>query len=232
MPSTEQDRFIGFSPKTLAFLKGLEGNNNKIWFEAHKQDYLAYLLEPLQRLVADLSEFMLTIDPLFETRPAIDKTISRIYRDTRFSKDKSPFRARMWLTFKRPRRDWKAAPAYFFEISPDSYRYGMGFYSAPRAAMEKIREMMDNDADEFQKAVSIYKHQSVFTMEGDKYKRRLDPAKPEEIQEWYQRRNIYFVCNRNIDEVLFSKRLNDDLISGFRILAPIYNFLWKVVAAS
>ena len=127
MSTLASDQFSGFSAETLGFLRGLETNNNKPWFEAHRGEYQEHLLRPFQLLVAGLSEPMLAIDPHFETRPAVDRTLSRIYRDIRFSRDKSPFKTRMWLTFKRPSRDWKTAPAYFFEISPDRYRYGMGF---------------------------------------------------------------------------------------------------------
>ncbi|UCH64210.1 MAG: DUF2461 domain-containing protein [Fidelibacterota bacterium] len=221
--------FNGFSRKTLSFLKGLGENNSKVWFEAHRQDYVAYLLEPFQRLVAEMSSFMLTIDPLFETRPAIDRTISRIYRDTRFSRDKSPFRPRMWLTFKRPSRDWKIAPAYFFEISPDRYRYGAGFYSAPKPTMDRLRQLIDDQDRQFLDVLSQYRQQDVFHIEGQQYKRIIDSDKPPEIQEWYQRKNLFIVCNRKIDDILLSRELVDDLISGFGLLAPLYHFLWTAV---
>ena len=229
MSTLASDQFSGFSAETLGFLRGLQTNNNKTWFEAHRPDYVRHLLEPFQLLVAGLSEPMLAIDPHFETRPAVDKTLSRIYRDTRFSKDKSPYRARMWLTFKRPSKDWKTAPAYFFEISPDGYRYGMGFYSATKATMDRLRQMMDDRNREFLDVLSKYRDQGVFQIEGEQYKRIIDPNKPPEIQEWYQRKNLHLVCNRKIDDRLFSRLLIDDLISGFGILAPLYHFLWTVV---
>jgi len=226
MGSKETGGFEGFSPETLAFLRNLEANNNKVWFEAHRQDYQAYLLQPLQDLVVELGGFMLTIDPYFETTPAINKTISRIHRDTRFSRDKSPYRSTMWITFKRPRKAWKDAPAYFFEISPDSYRYGMGFYSASKGTMDRFRERIDKEPQEFLEVVSFYSKQQVFVVEGDEYKRILDESKPEEIQEWYQRRNLYLVCNRKSDDRLFSSGLVDDLIWGFGLVAPLYHYLW------
>lgn len=229
MVETTPKGFDGFFHETLAFLKGLEKNNNKTWFEAHRSEYQEYLLRPFQLLVAGLSEPMLAIDPHFGTRPAVDKTLSRIYRDIRFSRDKSPYRARMWLTFKRPSKDWKGAPAYFFEISPDSYRYGMGFYSATKATMDRLRQMMDDQDREFLEVLSKYRDQGVFQIEGEQYKRIIDPDKPPEIQEWYQRKNLFLVCNRKIDDVLFSKELVDDLISGFGLLAPLYHFLRTVV---
>ena len=106
--------FNGFPKRAVDFLRELRENNNKAWFEDHRGEYQEYLLKTLQNLCADLSEFMLTIDLHFEIRPAVGKTISRIYRDIRFSKDKSPFRSTMWITFKRQNNDWKDAPSYFF----------------------------------------------------------------------------------------------------------------------
>ncbi|MBL7073807.1 DUF2461 domain-containing protein [candidate division KSB1 bacterium] len=220
--------FYGFSPKTSDFLKNLKVNNNKVWFESHRQNYQKYLLEPLRNLVVDIGEFMLTIDPYFEISPAVNKTISRIYRDTRFSKQKSLYKTTMWITFKRPNKDWKDAPAYFFEISPDSYRYGMGFYSASKDTMDRFREMIDKKPKEFLKAISFYSKQRVFVVEGEKYRRILDDNKPEEIQNWYQRRNLYLVCNRKIDNCLFSRELVGDLMFGFGLVSPFYHYLWKL----
>jgi hypothetical protein len=63
-------------------------------------------------------------------------------------------------------------------------------------------------------------------LEGEKYKRIIDKIKPEKIQDWYQRRNLYLVCNRKIDDVLFSSKLVDDLASGFKLIAPFY-YYWQ-----
>lgn len=228
MVKKKHGRFNGFSPGALNFLRNLDANNNKIWFEAHKQEYQKYLLEPLRNLVADMGEFMLAIDPWFEVRPAVNKTISRIYRDTRFSRDKSPYKNTMWITFKRPGKNWRDAPTYFFEISPDSYRYGMGFYSASKDTMDKFRRKIDKEPKEFLEAISFYSQQQDFVLEGEEYKKILDETKPGEVQNWYQRRNLYLVCNRKIDNRIFSREFIDDLVLGFDILAPFYHYLWKI----
>ena len=224
-----QRKFKGFSPQTLKFLKGLKTNNNKAWFQAHKADYEEYVLKPLRNLVMDLGEFMLKIDPYFEITPAIDKTISRIYRDTRFSKDKSPFRSTVWITFKNQNKDWTTlVSGYFFELSINSYRYGMGFYNAAPSIMSKFREMIDENPKEFLKAIAFFAKQRTFVLEGEKYKRIIDKTKPEEIQDWYQRKNMYLVCNRKIDDTLFSCKLVEDLVSGFKLIAPFYHYLQKI----
>lgn len=220
--------YRGFSKNTIAFLKKLRENNNKPWFESHKQDYENYLLSPLKNLVADLSDLMFSIDSDFEISPAVNKTISRIHRDTRFSKDKSPYKTSHWITFKKPRKDWKDAPAYFFEITPDSYRYGMGFYGAGPDTMARFRELIDKNPKEFQEAITFFPKQKTFVLEGEKYKRILDGTKTKEIQDWRQRKNLYLVCNNKINDGLFSNKLALDLISGFSSLAGLYNFLLRV----
>jgi len=220
--------FKGFSEETFKFLRDLKTHNNKEWFDQHKQDYQRFLLEPLNGLVMDVGDFMLTLDPHFDIRPAVNKTISRINRDTRFSKNKSPYKTTMWITFKRPNKNWKDAPAYFFEISPNSYRFGMGLYSASPDTMSQFREAIDSNQKKFTKAISFYSKQKLFVVEGEMYKRIFDRHKPMEVQEWYQRKNLYLVCNRKIDKILLGNRLIDDLISGFKILAPFYHYLWDI----
>jgi len=231
MAETEEKRFRGFSPKTLKFLRGLKANNNKTWFQAHRADYEDYVLQPLRELVTDLGDLMLDIDPSFEITPAVNKTISRIYRDTRFSKDKSPFRSTVWFTFKNQKKDWTThVCGYFFELSITSYRYGMGFYNAAPVIMSRFREMIDDNPKEFLKAISFFDKQKIFVLEGDTFKRTFDKTKPEKIQEWYQRRNMYLVCNRKIDDSLFSNKLVDDLSTGFNLIAPFYHYLQKIKA--
>jgi uncharacterized protein (TIGR02453 family) len=179
-------------------------------------------------LVNDLGESMIIIDSGFEIKAVINKTISRIQRDVRFSKDKSPYKTTVWITFKRRNKDWKDAPAYFFELSANSYRFGMGLYSATPTTMKLFRNAIDENPKEFEKIMVYYKKQDTFHIEGAKYVRIFDKNKSEEILDWYQRKNIYFVCNRNVDKVLFSKKLINELITSFFTLEPIYYYLLKI----
>jgi uncharacterized protein (TIGR02453 family) len=166
---------------------------------------------------------MLRIDPFME----VNKTISRIYRDARFSKDKSPYKTCMWITFKRTREDWQEKPAYFFEITSTTYRYGMGFYCVSKVTMDKFRDSVDEDQEEFLKIITPLKKVKRITLEGEKYKKILNNSLSPEILEWYNRKNFYLVCNKKTDDSLFTKNLLREVISSFEKLAPIYNYLWK-----
>lgn len=220
--------FTGFSPNSLAFFEGLTANNNRAWFEAHRDEYENYLLNPLKALVSDLAAPMLSIDPELITVPAVDKTISRIYRDTRFSRNKSPYKTRLWISFKRLSPDWKTAPCFFFEISADGYRYGMGFYSASRETMENLRRFIEAKPDEFRNSVACLERQSGFVLEGERYKRSLNPALPDELQQWHQRKNVYLICNRPIGGRLFTREVFEELRDGFALLRPVYELLRRL----
>lgn len=217
--------FSGFTKETIQFLNDLGMNNRKEWFEANRTVYMEHVIRPMQQLVMDLSDTMVGIDPLIVTTPGVGKTISRINRDIRFSKDKSPYRNNVWITFKRPSSEWQDCPCFYFEIFPEAYRYGMGYYSASKETMDKLRAVIDNRPALFYEATSFYEEGQPFVVAGDKYKRILKPQYDEELLEWYQRKELYLVCNRGPDDRLFSEALTDDIAGGFKLIGEFYKFL-------
>ena len=231
MTSNSQRRFQGFSRKTFAFLRDLGRNNDKAWFEAHRAVYEQHVLQPLRDLVGDLADFMLGIDLSFEVEPAVGKAISRIYRDTRFSKDKSPFRDHMWIVFKRSDKDWaRYSPAYFLEITPTSYQYGLGFYDAAPDLMAQFRRQIDDDPESFLKAVAWLDKQAVFTLNGETYKRPIDGDKPESIRTWYQYKSFYLSCDHPIDDAILSPKFARQLAKHFALAAPLYHYVRRTAS--
>ena len=219
-----QNAFNGIPPQAPEFLRALAVNNRKEWFEAQREEYRQCLLEPLQLLASALAGPLIAIDPDLITEPR--RVVSRIHRDTRFSRNKSPYKTSMWLTFKRPTNPWLDSPSFFFEISADSYRFGMGFFSASRETMDRLRQVIDRKPEEFRRAIAFLAGQDTFVPEGEKYKRLLDGTKEEDFLEWYQRKNLYLVCNRRVDDRLYSRGLLDELTAGFGMLATFYHWLW------
>ncbi|WP_409308647.1 DUF2461 domain-containing protein [Pectobacterium sp. B1J-3] len=218
--------FNGFSQQGLTFLLQVRQNNDKEWFDEHRIVYDEQLVAPFRALVDELSLTMLQIDDHFETRPAIGKTLSRIHRDTRFSHDKSRYRSHMWLTFKRTRKDWTDAPVYFFEITPDFWRYGLGYYSATRQTMDLFRQTLSGNPQGFLDVAGCLK--DTFTLEGESYKRPLVKDQAPELADWYNRKSFAAICTRNDMEALFSGDLVKTLAQGFTQLEPLYHYLMKI----
>ena len=225
--------FSGFSQKSLDLLKQIKMNNSKKWFEEHRSEYEKYLIIPFKQLVSDLTPTMLSMDPDIEVRPAINKTISRIFRDTRFSSDKSLFRDTMWLVFKRPVKDWTVSiPGFYFEISPGMYRYGMGFYNAAPKIMAAFREKIDENPKRFAKVISFMVTDKRYRLEGEKYKRKIPSKYLANIDAWYQMKTFYLADNRKPDKILFSGTLSDELIEGFLLTASLYRYLVEIEVKS
>ncbi len=221
----EQEAFHGFTPQGLLFFRDLAENNTKEWFEAHRSEYERTLLAPLKALTAALSGVLLEVDPMLQTAPA--RVVSRIHRDTRFSREKSPYKTNLWLSFKRSHKDWQLHPCWFFEMAADWYRYGMGYYSAPKSTMDALRRELELRPKRFRTVIAPLEN-SAFAVEGDLYRKPLRPDLPEDLRTWHQRKSFYVTCNRQPDDTLFSPRLVQEMKEGFRKLASLYAYLWEL----
>ena len=116
-----------FVSESFSFLRNLELNNNKDWFEENRHIYQSHIIAPIKKLIDDLDLFIISeIDENLETKPTVNKAISRIYRDTRFSQNKLPFKNHIGFNFRKKSPHWKYHPSFFFRIFPDGYAFGMG----------------------------------------------------------------------------------------------------------
>jgi len=219
-----------FSNESLQFLTEVRMRNSREWYAENKKTYERVLLLPFQHMVRELSSTMRQIDSELAVMSTVTKAISRINRDIRFSRDKSLYRDVMWLTFVRRTKERNDQPAFFFEISPTAYRYGMGFFSASVKTMNLYREAIENKETEFLNIVTDIANDGIFVPEGDSYKRNQYSGNAEEVAAWYNRKNIYMVANRNNIEELFDfDSLQKRLSTGFKSLKEFYLFLLESV---
>lgn len=218
--------FRGFTPQTIQFLKDLKENNYKEWFEEHRNIYETELLQPLKLLVESLTPAMFSIDARFEFRSY--KVLSRIYRDIRFSKDKSPYKSGMWISFNRPTKEWTDVPGYYFELSADHCQYGMGLYMPKRKVMNILREEIEYNTESFMDMVQPIIDKG-FTVEGEMYSKPLKNHLGEDMQPWFQRKSIYFMKEIALtDAILFSEELSLKLIEDFTSSTALYRLMMDV----
>ena len=200
-----------FSQKTLEFLFENRLHDSRTWFAEHKKEYQALVIQPMRQLVMDLSPTMLELDPQFITEPKVDKTIARIWRDTRYTKDPSLYRDHLWLIFKRGgRMHAQDYPGIYFEINQDGFGYGCGFYHASASYMNNLRQRILAGDETFANAQKAYLGQSVFQMDGDCFKRPRYSARTPEEQLWLERRNIGFHAGSHDFPLLFSRELSGE----------------------
>jgi uncharacterized protein (TIGR02453 family) len=166
---------------------------------------------------------MTQIDGSIITTPS--KLISRVRRDTRFTRDKSLYRDNVWIVFLRDKSQMSTSPCFWFELGQSGSSYGVGYYGAQTGSMAVMREMIVERHPVFMKALKAYESQNEFVIGGDMYKRSKFPDQPENLQQWLERKNIFFQSVQNDFDLAFSKELPEILKKGFTKLKPIYDFL-------
>jgi len=220
------EKFTGFSQETFSFFSDLKENNYKPWFEEHRAVYEREVQQPLKALTLAMTPAMYSIDSQFDFRP--NKIISRIYRDIRFSKDKTPYKTNMWITFQRMVPNWERFPGYYMEISADSYQYGMGLYMANKPTMDDYRAKIEYEQEQFRQMAEDIITKGNFILGGDEYKRAINNHLPDFFQKWIQRKSIYLYKICPIGKELFDEGFAQHLFKEFTLLQPFYNFLTDI----
>lgn len=218
------DNFAGFPKELTDFLWELRFNNNKEWFDKNRDKYKTLLKDPMDSFAFDLSQMIVKSSGNMAI-PAV----SRMNRDIRFSKNKEPYRDHKWVVFKREVGAWKDKPAMFFEIGPEYYTVGMGIYESLPAYMKAFRKKVDSNTAEFERLIKNYDESDFFSLEGDLYKRKFADDKSEEVMNWYQRKSIALICNRKIDELVYSRELLDFCNKQFQFLMPMMDYMMSVI---
>jgi uncharacterized protein (TIGR02453 family) len=213
-----------FTPEILQMMMNIRFNNNKEYMAEHREEYIAKIRTPYYRLIDLLTPTMLTIDPDMEVRPT--KVLSRIFRDTRFSRDKAPYRDHHWIAFKHKGLPRKEAVMFWFEIRIDAVNWGIGFWGENRKALDLLRRRMEADPKELISLLPILRKRD-FLLQGSSYQRMPPPMSlPEELRTWYPRKEIYLIKQNIQPEWVFQPGFEGRLIADFKSLAPIYRLLF------
>lgn len=131
-----------------SFLKKLKSNNDKDWFEDHRTEFNELVLEPAQQMVLEIGMALQSIRPGIVAIPKIDKSIFRLHRDVRFSKDKSPYKTNIGLLFwEGPGRKMERS-SFYFHVEPGKFILAAGLYSMERSTLNKYREIISDKTSE------------------------------------------------------------------------------------
>lgn len=212
-------KFQGFSEQTIDFLWGIRFNNHREWFLDHKQDYLDHVYEPLKALGAELMEGMESILP----EEPLQLKVARVYRDARRVKYGGLYKDHLWLVIRHPGEDWTGKPAFYVEISPEGYEYGMGYWCAKPVLMEQYRRRVLREPEALIRLARRMNAQEVFQLDGELYKRSKGTVDPL-IQPWFDRKSIVIRHFSAPDERMLSPELAGEILAGFRWLKPWFEY--------
>ena len=161
--------FQGLNEDTYQFFWEIAFNNEQSFYEANKERYKKNVSEPLKELAIELTPTAQEIDRAFNIRPST--VVSRIRRDTRYSRDKTMFRDHAWLGFRRPGGLLSESLVVYCEFEREGYGYGMGMYGSNPELMREIRPRLLAKPQKFLSLVNDPAFTARFETVGDMFKR-------------------------------------------------------------
>jgi len=149
------DDFAGLPKDYFDFFRELKANNNRGWFEANKARFRESVQEPLAAFVEAMAPRLKKISRHFVADPRpMGGSIFRIYRDVRFSKDKSPYKTHGGVQFRHALGKDAHAPGFYVHLDPDEIFYGGGMWLPPPPALNKVREAIRDKGKSWSAALS------------------------------------------------------------------------------
>ncbi|GAV20777.1 hypothetical protein MMIC_P1751 [Mariprofundus micogutta] len=160
-----------FSTETFAFLEELTENNNRDWFNDNKQRYEEVVRGPALALIEAVGVKLPEISPHFRADARkMGGSLMRVYRDTRFGKDKTPYKTNIGIQFRHEAGKDVHAPGYYLHISAAECFVGVGTWHPPSEALYKIRDLMANEPDLWLHARDDAQFSRWFNLVGDSLK--------------------------------------------------------------
>ena len=139
--------FKGFSKETLPFLDSIRKNNNKEWFEAHRSEYEELILNPSRAFVVEMGEHLQALEATINAEPKINKSLYRIYRDTRrMGANKAPIKHRIGVIFWQGNNKRMQSSAFYLHFSPDELYVAVGVRWFEKPMLDAYREYILDDS--------------------------------------------------------------------------------------
>ncbi len=215
--------YSGINGRDIELLCLNRFNDSKSFYEEHKEELKQGITIPLRQMVLDLSELLYDIDDKMFLDPV--RAVSRIYRDTRGNRSKIKYRENMWVFFRRYKKEYPEAPFYYFEFYPNSFGYGLVFWTWRAAHFQVVHKMILEQPKRFMQAVKACADAGFSFDCRDYYKTDRYPDAPEELKPFLSAKNFSFSYNSSDMNRISDKGIIDEMKLAFDIARPMYDFM-------
>ena len=219
-----------FGPELMTFLRQLKRNNNREWFNSNKKRFEQEVRDPLARFVVDFGPKLKKISPYFLADPRKSGgSIFRIYRDTRFSTDKSPYKTWAAVQFRHEAGKDVHTPGFYLHLEPGNVFAGVGIWHPDSTALGKIRDSIVSNRAEWKRIVSGKTFRANYELTGESLKRApkgYDPDHP--LIDDLKRKDFVAITPFDVEEILLPDFL-DRYTKTVRASTPFMRFLTKAV---
>ena len=222
-----------FERRTIKFLVELRENNQRDWFNENKSRYETEVLDPALEFIQSMQDPLEKIAPHFTAVPKrVGGSLMRVYRDTRFSKDKTPYKTNIGIQFRHEQAKDVHSPGYYVHIDPDQVFLGVGMWRPAADALLAIRERIVEHSADWRAASTDRRFTRHFELGGEtltRPPRGFDKAHPE-IED-IKRKDFIAVRQLTVDDAL-ADDFRKQVLTAFRAAETYMQFLCKAVGSS
>ncbi len=228
--------FSGFPQEALQFLSDLAENNNKEWFNTNKTEYQANLLEPSKAFILALGEGLQRISPniQYDTRTNGSGSLMRIYRDTRFSADKTPYKTNISAILWEGVGKKTLCPGFGFRLQASGLGLVAGMFGFDKEMLGRYRTAVTDPTlgQELQTLVDNLDHET-YELMGQHYKRVPRGFEADHPRATLLKHNALYVHPRQEfdTQIVTSPQLVEVCLAHFEVMAPIQQWLIKIINA-
>jgi uncharacterized protein (TIGR02453 family) len=216
--------FPGFPKEGLDFFRSLSRNNRREWFQPRKHIFETHLKQPMRELVIEVNREMSRFAPEYITDP--DKAIYRIYRDTRFSKDKTPYKDHIAASFHRRSAGAHSEAGFYFAVSHKEVAVGGGVYMPPPETLQAIRAHVAGNHAEFRKLIRGRALRELLgEMQGSQLSRVPKGFTTDHPAADLVRYKQFLFYIELPPELAPTKELQGEIVRRFRAITPFLRFL-------
>ena len=223
-------RYARFQPETLRFLEQLAANNNRDWFRENKTRYEEQVLDVALRFIQSMQDPLHEMAPHFVALPTrVGGSLMRVYRDTRFSKNKTPYKTNIGIQFRHEQAKDVHSPGYYLHIDPDQVFVGVGMWRPDAEPLRAIRERIAAKPAEWRRAIEDKSFSRHYDLGGETLKRPPRGFDPEhECIDDIKRKSFIAVREFDVGACL-KPQFQRTVESSFSMGEPLMRFLCKAV---
>jgi uncharacterized protein (TIGR02453 family) len=217
---------VYFNAPGFRFLRSLAKNNNREWFNAHKAQYEETLRDPFLRLIGDLAAPLEKISPHFRADPRPSGgSMFRIYRDTRFANDKSPYKTWLGARLFHERARQVHSPLFYLHIQPGRCFAGGGLWHPESPSVKRIRDFLVENPATWKKAVRSKRFRERFELGGESLSR--PPSGYDRQHDLIDdiKRKDFVASAEFADADAMSSQLKPMIVDTFKRVAPMIDYL-------
>jgi uncharacterized protein (TIGR02453 family) len=222
--------FNHFDPSIMTFLKQLKENNDKAWFNDHKQEYEDKVRTPALGFIKEMDSWIRLISPHYEAVPKkMGGSLMRVYRDVRFSKDKSPYKTNVGIQFRHEIGKDVHAPGFYLHIEPGDVFLGLGSWHPASDELKKYRDHIVAKPAPYQDAIEHEPFTEKYELVGDSLSRPprgFDKEHP--LIEELKRKDFIAVCQLD-ESFLYEDDLCKKVASLYGRAQPLQRFLCEAL---